>query len=75
MSAIFPDEYTITVDRLLAMLKEYPGDTPIIMSKDGEGNRFSPLSASTPDSYLAETTWSGDLDGSGVPVIVLWPVN
>ncbi len=32
----------------------------VIMSKDGEGNGFSPYSDYTPGFYIAETTWYGE---------------
>jgi hypothetical protein len=81
--AIFPTTYTVTVDQLLIWLEEYPGDTPIVMSKDAEGNGFSPLSDVSATHYMADTTWSGEChdqddgagDEDGVGVVCLWPVN
>ena len=32
-----------TVEELIAALKEYPGNTPVMVAKDSEGNRFQPL--------------------------------
>jgi hypothetical protein len=51
-------------------------DTPLILSKDAEGNGFSPLAEMTVEFYAATSTWSGELDDDeGVESIVLWPVN
>lgn len=53
----------MTLDELRATLAELdhlPGDTPVIMSKDAEGNGFSPLVEVDPGMYLAETTYSGE---------------
>ena len=59
----------------------------VIMSKDGEGNNFSPLSDFSESIYIPDSTWSGDvinqqdaeefgLDKDTKPnCIVLWPVN
>lgn len=39
---------------------DLPDDTIVVLSKDGEGNRFSPLDEAEHAMYAAETTWSGD---------------
>ncbi|MFD9223770.1 hypothetical protein ACFWDI_28155 [Streptomyces sp. NPDC060064] len=44
----------------LAAFDDLPGDTPVVMSKDGEGNGYSPLAELSPGMYLAENTWSGE---------------
>lgn len=44
----------------LAELDDLPGDTIVILSKDSEGNRFSPLADLDTGLYDAETTWMGD---------------
>jgi hypothetical protein len=69
--------------------KDVADDTIVIMSKDGEGNSFSPLDTIEHEGwvYQADNTWSGevidtnsddydedDLEGT-VPAVVLWPVN
>jgi hypothetical protein len=74
---MFPTGYTVTIDQLLIWLKEFPGDTPVVMSKDAEGNGFSPLSDISAARYLADTAWSGECsdEGDGVAVVCLWPVN
>lgn len=44
----------------IAKLDHLPGDTLIVMSKDGEGNGFSPLADLDEAMYDAESTWAGD---------------
>jgi hypothetical protein len=64
------------------------GDMMLVMSRDAEGNGYSPLSGySAPSKYEPESTWSGyvlhpdDVDPedeyhAGLPdVICLWPTN
>ncbi|MEZ0089997.1 hypothetical protein [Streptacidiphilus sp. EB129] len=53
----------MTLDDLraeLTKLDHLPGDTIVVMSKDGEGNGFSPLAQVEDAMYRAETTWSGE---------------
>ena len=59
----------------------------IVLSKDGEGNSFSPVSDSeagfyTVGLYVPDTTWSGDFTGIddmddefSPNAVVLWPTN
>jgi len=57
-----------TIDSLLETLTQWkkegvPGDTVVVMSKDAEGNGFSPLSRQqgvTAGMYAPDSTWSGD---------------
>lgn len=37
-----------------------PGDTPVILAKDAEGNGFSPAEEVEVSMYAAESTWSGE---------------
>ncbi|MCX4826341.1 hypothetical protein OG883_42635 [Streptomyces sp. NBC_01142] len=46
--------------RELAKVDHLPGDTIVILSKDAEGNGFSPLDEVDPSMYHAETEWSGE---------------
>jgi hypothetical protein len=49
------------VKDLIEILQEQSPDTLIVMSKDAEGNGFSPLYTVSPDAYyVPETTWMGD---------------
>lgn len=50
------------VKELIEQLKECDPDSIVIMSEDGEGNGFSPLSEIDDSSnYLADSTWSGEV--------------
>ena len=48
------------VSELVALLQKEDQDDLVIMSKDGEGNGFSPLSDINKCQYLADSTWSGE---------------
>lgn len=74
------------VSELIAMLQELPQDHQVVMSKDGEGNSFSPFSDYGIGKYEPDSTWSGDftsykhdsddlLDPEECDTICLWPVN
>lgn len=79
----------LTKKTLIEALKDFPDDMQVIMSKDGEGNNFSPLAeAAGPYQYTPDSTWSGEIkneddaeegdedDEPFVPnAIVLWPTN
>lgn len=76
----------MTAKKLIERLSTVPPDTPVVMSKDGEGNGFSPLAeADTAARYVEETTWAGDVlhpddydaydPESMTHVVCLWPVN
>lgn len=57
-----------TIDTLLDTLQRWkkdgiPGDTIVVMSKDAEGNNFSPLTREqgvTAGLYAPDSTWSGE---------------
>lgn len=61
------------------------GNEVVVMSKDGEGNEYSPLSEYGHLMYLPNNTWSGEVLtfeeyeeeglGGGKPAVVLWPTN
>lgn len=53
--------YSYTVGELRDKLRHYRDDTPVIMSKDAEGNGHSPLSSVHAARYRAESSWSGDI--------------
>lgn len=46
--------------RKLAELDHLPDDTIVILSKDAEGNGFSPLYEVDSSMYQAQTEWSGE---------------
>jgi hypothetical protein len=50
----------MTVKELIKLLKKEDPSALVIMSKDGEGNSYSPLSSFWSGGYLADTTWSGE---------------
>lgn len=54
-------QYAYTVKMLKARLAEYPDDTIVIMSKDAEGNGYSPLAGVYSGHYEADSTWSGEI--------------
>jgi hypothetical protein len=52
----------------------------VVMSKDAEGNRFSPLYETSAVRYAPENSWSGDLedfdeDTEDPNALCLWPTN
>lgn len=51
----------MTVDELIEILKGMPGSHKVVMSKDGEGNGFSPLAVAEESMYEAETTYGGEI--------------
>ncbi len=73
------------IKELIKILKEKENqDMEVIMSKDGEGNAFSPLAELGDGLYSPDSTYSGqvyNLDEreeagkEAKKVIVLWPTN
>lgn len=67
---------------LTKLCGEY-GDCQVILSKDGEGNHYSPLAGDgvyTLGRYEPEETWfgyfnSGEDQGGATNALCLWPVN
>lgn len=49
-----------TVAQLLRFLLDFPGETPVVLSSDAEGNRYSCLSSA--DSTLISAEDVGDWD-------------
>ena len=68
-------------NELIRKLQTIPGNPRIILSKDGEGNGFSPLDEITLGFYQEHSTWSGDF--TDIPEgcveepsdLCFWPVN
>jgi hypothetical protein len=54
-------QYAYTVGELREKLKQFPDDTPVIMSSDAEGNSYSPLAGVHAAHYEADSTWSGEI--------------
>lgn len=52
----------MTVEQLIKKLEKIENKKRIVvMSRDAEGNGYSPLSGFWEASYKAETTWSGEV--------------
>jgi len=51
----------MTVKELIAELKKFEGDLNVIMSKDPEGNGYSPYVDNFEAVYRPYNTWSGEL--------------
>lgn len=49
-----------TLRAQLAELDHLPGDTIVVLAKDGEGNGFSPLAEVEDAMYDADSTYSGE---------------
>jgi len=49
-----------TVGELLDYLATQPRDRKIVLSKDAEGNGYSPLADAAEAMYAAESTWAGE---------------
>jgi hypothetical protein len=75
-----------TVTEMIAYLQTLPGEMEVIMSKDGEGNGFSPwCGEATLGEYDPDSTYSGEFNEYGdengdTPhpspnAIALWPIN
>ena len=70
----------------IELLSKFPDDYTVVMSKDAEGNSYSPLvDVAGGGTYEADTPWSGewisseeepegDFDGM-LKAICLWPAN
>lgn len=77
----------MTIKELIEKLKDLPQDLPVIMSKDSEGNGYSPILDLDCLWYIPFSKWSGDvynsedleelkLDGMGKgakKVVCFWP--
>ena len=49
------------VKELIKLLKKEDQNREVVMSKDSEGNSYSPLSDWYTASYKADSTWSGEV--------------
>lgn len=71
------------VSELINYLSEENPNAEVILSKDAEGNEYSPLDDLDPGFYIRESTWSGEFitpseredDTKYEPAVCLWPVN
>jgi hypothetical protein len=51
----------ITVKDFINILSQFDPNRILIMSKDGEGNSYSPLCSAWEASYLPNNAWCGDI--------------
>jgi hypothetical protein len=71
----------VTVKQLIAQLSALPPGSIVIMSKDGEGNSYTPLADLGEAIYRADSTWSGELvseedrEKEDKKAVVLWPTG
>jgi hypothetical protein len=69
------------VKDLIELLSNLPGEHEVILSKDSEGNEFSPLADHGLQMYVSNSTWSGDIyseedvEDYRENAVVLWPTN
>lgn len=76
----------MTVRDLRLVLNQYDDTLEVVMSKDGEGNGFSPLADMGAGLYEPDSTWSGEFNTHNpegtrrIPkkrqnALCLWPTN
>lgn len=56
-----------TVADLIGTLQQLEPDALVVLSKDGEGNAFSPLASYGVGSYIPDSTWSGEFHSTPKP--------
>lgn len=73
---------TIGELRTFLATRDLPDEALVVLSRDAEGNGYSPLLDATVGAYLPANTWSGEFfdeaevgAGPGQRAICLWPVN
>jgi len=64
----------MTVQELQSILRQCNPADKVVLSKDVEGNNFSPCEEATEGRYEKETDWSGEF-GEGEGAVCLWPIN
>jgi hypothetical protein len=70
------------VKELIKLLKKEDPERLVVLSKDAEGNGFSPLDELETRGYIAECTWCGEtvdedryIGEDCEPCLILWPIN
>lgn len=67
------------VKDLIKSLQTMPEDMLVVLSKDSEGNHFSPLADDFSKGYYKKNNaWSGEFsleEKKGVKALCFWPVN
>lgn len=56
----------MNVGELIKILSEQDPDRIVVVSRDAEGNSYSPLSGLWTGTYVADTTWSGSIGLEGL---------
>lgn len=54
----------MNVKELKEFIKDLPDETVVILAKDSEGNKFSPLASVYAGYYFPTNDWSGDFISS-----------
>lgn len=71
----------MTVQQLKVLLANCPDEWEVVLSRDSEGNGYSPLSGIGEGHYAPDTTWCGEFlshpEDNPPPfnAIALWPTN
>lgn len=71
----------MTVNQLRKILDDYDDTDLVVLSKDSEGNSYSPDYNHASAKYLPSNTYSGELleededHNKAVKAFVLWPTN
>lgn len=67
----------MTNKELITFLEKLPPDCEIVLSKDAEGNRFSPLAEIEKANCTPLSSWEVEIvdEEDGKPCIIFWPVN
>lgn len=73
----------MTVAEMIEYLKELPADALVLMSKDGEGNSYSPFSGDHSEGFYVDSRYGDEfynededvMPQEAVKAVVLWPVN
>lgn len=70
---------SLTVKQLIEKLQKFNPDAMIVMSRDAEGNSYSPAQSVEPAFYVEEKPWHGYLAEEAVAgtteAVVFWPTN
>lgn len=56
-----PRQYMVTVKEFIEILQQQDQNRVVVMSKDGEGNNFSPFAEIGRSAYKPDSTWSGEV--------------
>lgn len=56
----------MTVKEFIEILNKFNEDRIVILSKDSEGNGFSPLEEASAGSYRPETSWVGEVESEPI---------